>query len=893
MKKTALINHTLSWLCAVSLAAGTFTLPSAAFAADAPAASSESVSVYAAGQYTVTFETNGGSEIQPIVITNGELLTLPENPTKDGQKFLRWYTDAALTTPFDSTQMLSDDTTLYARWFTPVTQDSVTYDKPLDAEIFDTMSGAITTGNYVLTDDINIPENYFLAIGRNCDVKLHLNGHKIECYNSNTVFKVEGSLTVTDNEDGTKGSITSSGNIFTMSSPEASTLNLYNVSCISGKSTIYSASGTGTSISIYSGEFSPVTASDDFVIVETYDDKLTTLNVYDGKFNGIIAKPTNALDITITGGLFPMGTLNQTGLNWDSNGEYKAAYNWDYNMVEVSYYGTEYFLNGHGGPQPDRVKYGDALVEPKPTDPDWAFAGWYWEKECINQFDFSSYPTALQLKLYAKWEAKAISSIEIASPPAKTTYKEGDTFDLTGLVVTAIYNTGDTITVPYEGNEADFSVNIAGRLSPDDTEILISYLEFTAEQPITVEPRQLQSVSLAKGSMKVAYFLNDSYLLDGVEVLLTYDNGDTEIVKAIENRESFSFSPATFQTARDVDVTIYYLGYEMTEQVYVFPEAVSYISVKTPPTKTSYFVGEVFDPTGLVLNVKYNSGRTDEAPYESGDVYYTYSPDTELSLTDTTIQINYYGKTTTLDITVRKRSSDSDNQGNQGGGRRDNNTTSEKLLLINGNQTAWSELIELIKRGDVTAELNGISSIPTNVIQALKDSRHVLTLLYDSKTRWTIDGAELTAVHSADVTIAKTLSQRSNGLAGTEAAQFSVNGTDIAALRLITGNAGKFANVYVTANGKRTLAGVYRIDANGEIMLNITTKGDYIVMTDEYSALTGDVNNDGIVNALDASAVLRHIVDIEDAENPLVADFNGDGTINALDASAILKMLTD
>lgn len=565
-------------------------------------------------------------------------------------------------------------------------------------------------------------------------------------------------------------------------------------------------------------------------------------------------------------------------------------------MMEVSYYGTEYFLNGHGtSPTPARVKYGDPLTEPdKPTDPDWAFAGWYWEKECINQFDFISYPTALQLKLYAKWEAKAISSIEIATPPTKTIYKEGDTFDLTGLVVTAIYNTGDTITVSYEGNETDFSFAPAGKLTPNNTKVEISYLgEFTAEQPITVEPKQLQSVSLAKGSMKVAYFLNDSYLIDGVEVLLTYDNGDTEIVRAIENRESFSFSPATFQTAREVDVTIYYLGYEMTEQVYVFPETVSFISVKTPPKKTIYYVGEIFDPTGLVLDVKYNSGRTAEAPYESGDVYYTYSPDTELSLTDTMIQIKYYGKTTTLDITVRKRSSDSDNQGNQGGGRRDNNTTSEKLLLVNGNQTAWSELIELIKRGDVTAELNGVSSIPTNVIQALKDSRNMLTLIHDSTTRCTIDGAELTAVHSADVTFVKTLSKRSNGLAGTEAAQFSVNGTDIAALRLITGNAGKFANVYVTANGKRTLAGVYRIDANGEIVLNITTRGNYIVLTDEYSAMIGGVNNDGIVNALDASAVLRHIVGIEDAENPLVGDFNGDGTINALDASAVLKMLTD
>lgn len=53
----------------------------------------------------------------------------------------------------------------------------------------------------------------------------------------------------------------------------------------------------------------------------------------------------------------------------------------------------------------------------------------------------------------------------------------------------------------------------------------------------------------------------------------------------------------------------------------MFPEAVSFISVKTPTKKTIYYVGEIFDPTGLVLDVKYNSGRTAEAPYESGDVY--------------------------------------------------------------------------------------------------------------------------------------------------------------------------------------------------------------------------------------------------------------------------------
>lgn len=599
MKKTALINHTLSWLCAVSLAAGTFTLPNAAFAADADLPQA-GVNAEAAGEHTVTFVTNGGSEIQPITVADGDTLILPNAPTKDGQKFLRWYTNEALTTVYDTTSKITGDITLYARWFTPVTQDGVTYDQPLDAEIFNETGGALLSGNYVLTDDINIPKDLFFVIGRDYDVKLHLNGHKVECNNSSTAFKIDGGeLTVTDNEDGPAGSVVSSHNVFTMSSPQKSTINLSNVSYKSGESTIYSASSVGSSINIYSGEFSPLTASNDFLIVELGAGCPTNLMVYGGKFNGIIAKPYYTennqkipydLTTTITGGLFPMGTLTEE-LNWDSNGEYKAFFNQSENMMEVGYYGTEYFLNGHGGPQPDRVKYGDPLVEPKPTDPDWAFAGWYWNKECTDPFDFSYYPTAFQLKLYAKWEAKAVSSIEIKTPPTKTAYREGDKFDPTGLVITAVYNTGDTVDIPYADNEDAFTFSPDGRLSPTDTQVEVSYLGFTAQQAVTVEPKKLQSVSLSKGSMRYAYFLNDSYLLLGVEALLTYDNGDTEIVRYVEEPDSFSFSPSSFTTSGDVEVTVYYLDYAMTDVVYVFPEAVSSVAVKTLPKKTSYYVG--------------------------------------------------------------------------------------------------------------------------------------------------------------------------------------------------------------------------------------------------------------------------------------------------------------
>lgn len=55
-------------------------------------------------------------------------------------------------------------------------------------------------------------------------------------------------------------------------------------------------------------------------------------------------------------------------------------------------------------------------------------------------------------------------------------------------------------------------------------------------------------------------------------------------------------------------------------------------------------------------------------------------------------------------------------------------------------------------------------------------------------------------------------------------------------------------------------------------------------------AVLGDVNGDGVVNALDASAILKAVVAGTEIDVK-VGDYNADGTVNALDASAILKFV--
>lgn len=59
----------------------------------------------------------------------------------------------------------------------------------------------------------------------------------------------------------------------------------------------------------------------------------------------------------------------------------------------------------------------------------------------------------------------------------------------------------------------------------------------------------------------------------------------------------------------------------------------------------------------------------------------------------------------------------------------------------------------------------------------------------------------------------------------------------------------------------------------------------------EVKTVVGDVNGDGVVNALDAAAILKAVA-AGTAIDVAVGDYNADGVVNALDASAILKAVT-
>ncbi|MFA5670681.1 MAG: InlB B-repeat-containing protein [Balneolaceae bacterium] len=67
-------------------------------------------------EYDVTFDTDGGSEIEAVGVNHGEKVTQPDNPTKDGHNFVGWFSDEELTEEFDFDTEITANTTLYAKW---------------------------------------------------------------------------------------------------------------------------------------------------------------------------------------------------------------------------------------------------------------------------------------------------------------------------------------------------------------------------------------------------------------------------------------------------------------------------------------------------------------------------------------------------------------------------------------------------------------------------------------------------------------------------------------------------------------------------------------------------------------------------------------------------------
>lgn len=83
------------------------------------------------------------------------------------------------------------------------------------------------------------------------------------------------------------------------------------------------------------------------------------------------------------------------------------------------------------------------------------------------------------------------------------------------------------------------------------------------------------------------------------------------------------------------------------------------ISVNTNPSKTTYIEGNLFDPSGLKINLNYSDSTSEVVTYSAGNASsFTFNPSlsTQLTTSNHSVTVTYSGLSTTIPITVNAKS---------------------------------------------------------------------------------------------------------------------------------------------------------------------------------------------------------------------------------------------
>lgn len=250
--------------------------------------------------------------------------------------------------------------------------------------------------------------------------------------------------------------------------------------------------------------------------------------------------------------------------------------------------------------------------------------------------------------------ASPIKSISVNSKEIKTSYVVDETLDLTGLVVTATKENGNTEEVKPE----DYTVEPAAgtKLSTVGTTKVTVKLNSDAEKSVTFNVsvhNNIQSLAVKEGStLKNTVWSGEEIDWDGIVLVATFEKGTEEIT--VKGNDKVTVSDTVLKTDKDanIDVKFTYNGKEATYSVPVKANAIKTFDIVSG--RNLYAQGETFSPLGLTGSAVYTSGKTKTVIIDANSVYSVdrTTPFTESIGTKVTVNITYDGLKIPFEITI-------------------------------------------------------------------------------------------------------------------------------------------------------------------------------------------------------------------------------------------------
>ena len=424
---------------------------------------------------------------------------------------------------------------------------------------------------------------------------------------------------------------------------------------------------------------------------------------------------------------------------------------------------------------------------------------------------------------------KVATDLVILNSPNKINYVVGEKFDPTGMKVRILYNDG-SITELDDFSGCTFKPSV---IEKDTTKVRVTCDGIYSNQRITVSENKLieEITEITSKPNKVIYEDGEYFDPAGMKIKVKYSDNSIEEVEVTKDICKFIPDKLTVETDK---VTIE-CGNTLTNVDVTVKEkekTLENISIKTEATKKEYIEGEKFNSDGMVITYKYDDGTTVDANVseEVSNNKCTIDPNGELSKNDTKVTITCSGKSVDQNIAV----------------------TSKEL-----------EKIEIVSPPNKVNYMEGENFEPTGLKIKATYSNGSSDEILDGK------GCEFTPSDSLK-TDDKSVTVTCNGKSTT--------------LDIVV-NA-KSVEVNAPVLSDNMIPVYYDIENNMWRKANINNEKTTITY------ILGDVNGDGMVNAVDANQIKRYISESSSVlyDNPwalYVADVNRDGRINDEDVSLV------
>ncbi len=171
----------------------------------------------------------------------------------------------------------------------------------------------------------------------------------------------------------------------------------------------------------------------------------------------------------------------------------------------------------------------------------------------------------------------------------------------------------------------------------------IKNTEIKAECEVTVNDGEVFKIELNTDYVKKEYYEGETFDPSNIVVTAFYESGKE---REIPSGEYQIIAPDTL--SQNTNISVEYQGFSKSFEVTVTPDFANAIVVTTRPTKLTYFVGETFDPEGMIIQLHYASGKTQTIT--------TFEYDTNpFAYNSNSVLITYNNLTTAIDVTVRAK----------------------------------------------------------------------------------------------------------------------------------------------------------------------------------------------------------------------------------------------